>query len=110
MNRLSSTVYHWLDARLGLDEIKSIVLDEPIPGGARWSTVFGSALLFLFFVQAFTGILLTMYYVPTADAAHTSVSYIQKEITRGSFVRGVHHWGSTMLIVVLGVLVAQVFL
>ncbi len=110
MNKRSSTLYRWLDARLGLDRFIAILLDEPIPGGARWSYVFGSGLLFLFIIQLVTGIFLTMYYVPGAAVAHTSVSYIQKEITGGAFVRGLHHWGSTLLIVTIGVHMGQVFL
>ena len=38
-----------------------------VPGGSRWAYVFGSVLLFLFIMQALTGILLMFYHAPTAD-------------------------------------------
>ncbi|MBH0194721.1 MAG: cytochrome bc complex cytochrome b subunit, partial [Nitrospira sp.] len=60
----------FLDARVGLKEMQAKMLNEPIPGGSRWAYVFGSILLFIFAMQALTGILLMFYYVPTADHAY----------------------------------------
>ncbi|HEU5408319.1 MAG TPA: hypothetical protein VFU48_11175, partial [Nitrospira sp.] len=56
----------FLDERVGLKEMQAKMLNEPIPGGSRWAYVFGSILLFIFAMQALTGILLMFYYVPTA--------------------------------------------
>src|SRR5438309_6831266 len=75
----------WLDRRTGLDSLLDHALDEPIPGGAKIAYVFGSGLLFLFLSQIVTGVFLAMYYVPSADHAHTTVAYIAKEVTGGSF-------------------------
>ena len=41
-------VYEWLDSRLKLKSLERTLLDEPIPGGASWIYVFGSATLFIF--------------------------------------------------------------
>ena len=76
-------------------------LDEPIPGGAKWVYIFGSGLLFLFVSQVITGVFLALYYVPSADHAHTVVSYIVKEVTSGSFVRSIHAYGSSGIIIML---------
>ena len=67
----------WVDERTGLTAVMRAALDEPIPGGARWVYVFGSALLTTLVLQFVTGILLTFYYVPSIDHAHTTVAYIQ---------------------------------
>src|SRR6266705_1598796 len=83
----SSRVYRWLDSRTGIGSLLHEALDEPIPGGARWAYVFGSVLLFLFISQTVTGGFLSLYYVPTADHAQTTVAYIVKEVTGGSFLR-----------------------
>ncbi|HEY8460916.1 MAG TPA: cytochrome bc complex cytochrome b subunit, partial [Blastocatellia bacterium] len=85
-----SKLYDWLDERTGIKEIMREALDEPIRGGARWAYVFGSVLLFLFGIQVVTGIFLSLYYAPTADHAHASVSYIQKAVTGGALLRGLH--------------------
>jgi ubiquinol-cytochrome c reductase cytochrome b subunit len=76
-------------------------LDEPVPGGARFAYVFGSALLFIFVSQIVTGLCLALYYVPSPFAAHASVAYIVKEVAAGSFLRSLHSYGSTAMLVVL---------
>lgn len=100
----------WLDRRTGLDSLLRHALDEPIPGGAKIAYVFGSGLLFLFLSQIVTGVFLAMYYVPSADHAHTTLEYITKEVTSGSFVRSIHAYGSSAIIVVLLLHIAQTFL
>ncbi|MEO6922256.1 MAG: cytochrome bc complex cytochrome b subunit, partial [Bryocella sp.] len=100
----------WLDARSGIDSILHESLDEPIHGGARWAYVFGSGLLFLFMSQVITGIFLTLYYVPSADHAHTVVSYIVKVVSSGSFIRSIHAYGSSGIIILLCLHIGQTVL
>ncbi len=100
----------WNDARTGLNSLLHHALDEPVPGGAKLAYVFGSALLFLFLSQIVTGVLLAMYYVPSADHAHTTVSYITKEVSGGSFLRGIHSYGSSAIVIVLLLHVIQTFM
>ena len=61
---MASRIYEWLDSRLKLKSVEKTLLDEPIPGGASWIYVFGSATLFLFVLQAVTGMFLAVYYAP----------------------------------------------
>ncbi len=93
------SVLSWLDDRLHLREGFKELLDEPLPEGVGWTHVFGSISLFLFVLQAATGIFISMFYAPTPEAAHASVSYIQNELFLGNFVRGLHHWGSSFFVV-----------
>lgn len=99
----------WLDRRTGLNSLLHHALDEPIPGGAKLAYVFGSGLLFLFLSQIVTGVFLAMYYVPSADHAHTTVAYITKEVTGGSFLRSIHAYGSSAIIIVLLLHLIQTF-
>src|SRR3979411_2467126 len=78
-------LWGWIDRRTGGDEALRSALYEPIPGGARFAYVFGSGLLFIFISQVITGVFLALYYVPSADHAHTTVAYITKAITAGTF-------------------------
>ncbi len=107
---MASRLYTWLDSRLKLKPIQKTLLDEPIPGGASWIYVFGSATLFLFLFQAITGMFLAVYYAPTPDHAYDSVQFIQEEILFGAFVRGLHHWGASAMVVAIGLHMLQVFL
>src|SRR5438477_10963058 len=100
-SRRGNSLYEWFDRRTGIGSLLHEALDEPIPGGARWAYVFGSVLLFLFISQTITGIFLALYYVPSADRAHTTVAYIVKEVTGGSFLRSLHAYGSSAMVIVL---------
>lgn len=107
---MSSRLWQWLDRRTGVNELLRKSLDEPIPGGARLAYVFGSALLFIFVSQVVTGICLALYYVPSAVTAHVSVAYIVKEVAAGSFLRSLHSYGSSAMVVVLVLHFLQTFL
>jgi len=48
-------------------------------------------------VQLLTGTLLAFYYVPSVDHAHTTVSFIEKVVSSGSWIRSLHHYGSQWL-------------
>src|SRR2546426_10690858 len=105
-----SRLYAWLDSRLKREPVKETLLDEPIPGGASWIYVFGSATLFVFFLQAITGMFLAVYYAPTPDHAYDSIRYIETQVLFGPFVRGIHHWGASAMVVAIGLHMLQVFL
>ena len=107
---IGTRLVRWLDQRTGIDSLLHESLDEPIPGGASWAYIFGSGLLFLFISQVITGVALAMYYVPSADHAHTVVSYIVKEVTAGSFVRSIHAYGSSGIIILLVLHIGQTIL
>ncbi len=100
----------WLDQRTGINSVLHETLDEPIPGGASWAYIFGSGLLFLFVSQVITGVFLALYYVPSADHAHTTVAYIVKVVTSGSFVRSIHAYGSSGIIILLLLHIGQTVL
>jgi ubiquinol-cytochrome c reductase cytochrome b subunit len=107
--RLASRALDWFDERTGVRRLTRKVLDEPIPGGARWAYVFGSGLLFILMNQAITGVALALYYTPTAETAHASVAYITKQVAGGSFLRSLHSYGSSAMIIVLALHFLQTF-
>lgn len=100
---------NWLDKRTGIRKLTHEALDEPIPGGARWAYVFGSGLLYILLSQIVTGIFLALYYVASADHAHASVSYIIKQVSGGSFVRSLHSYGSSAMVVTVILHLAQTY-
>jgi ubiquinol-cytochrome c reductase cytochrome b subunit len=106
---LMSRALDWVDARTGVRALMHTVLHEPIPASARWAYVFGSGLLFIFLLQMITGVSLALYYTPTAETAHTSVAYITKQVAGGAFLRSLHSYGSSAMIIVLGMHFLQTF-
>lgn len=99
-----------LERQTGVGSLLRALLDEAIPGGPRWAYVFGSGLLYLFVSQVVTGIFLALYYVPSSDHAHTTVSYISKVVSSGLFLRSIHAYGATAIIILLFLHISQTIL
>jgi ubiquinol-cytochrome c reductase cytochrome b subunit len=97
------------EERTGWSLLKQVLFLEPLPGGSRWAAAFGSLLLFTFALQVITGILLTSNYAPSVDTAWPSVKYIQEEVLLGGYIRAVHHWGSSAMVILLLLHLVQVF-
>ncbi len=98
----------WLDERVGLLAVWSTIFDRKVPKVNWWYTL-GSASLFLAIMQALTGIFLSIYYVPTPEEAYSSVEYIMNDVAFGWLVRGMHHWGATLMVVAVFVHMLRVF-
>jgi len=97
---MAEKIFAWLDERLGLEAIYGTVLDRKVPKVNWWFTL-GSASLFLAVMQGTTGIFLTMYYVPSPDSAYDSIQYIMNEVAFGWLIRGIHHWGASLMVVIV---------
>jgi quinol-cytochrome oxidoreductase complex cytochrome b subunit len=100
--------YDWLDERLGLTAIYNVVLDRKVPKVNWWFTL-GSANIFLFGIQAITGIMLTVYYVPSPDHAYDSIQYIMNEVAFGWLIRGIHHWGASLMVLLVFIHMVHTF-
>jgi len=95
---MAAKVLDWLDERLGIKTVYDTVLDRDVPKVNWWFTL-GSASLFLFVMQGITGIFLTIYYVPTPDHAADSILYIMNGVDFGWLIRGIHHWGASLMVI-----------
>ena len=100
----------WIEDRTGYRGAARAIFDGEIPGGAHWRYVFGSALLSTFLIQLATGIFLVSSYSPSATTAWGSVFYINNVMAFGWFLRGIHHFGSQAMIVLLAMHLTQVIL
>lgn len=95
---MAAKVLDWLDERLGIKTVYDTVLDRDVPKVNWWFTL-GSASLFLLVMQGITGIFLTVYYVPTPDHAADSILYIMNGVDFGWLIRGIHHWGASLMVI-----------
>jgi ubiquinol-cytochrome c reductase cytochrome b subunit len=68
-----------------------------ISGWRCWLWTTTGVVLMLILLQLITGLLLAFYYVPSADHAHATVSFIEKAVRAGSWIRSLHHHGSQWL-------------
>ncbi len=108
MTTRTARVLDWLDERMGLLAIWNTVFDRKVPKVNWWYTL-GSATLFVAIMQAATGIFLSIYYVPTPEEAYNSIEYIMNEVAFGWLVRGMHHWGATLMVILVFLHMLRVF-
>lgn len=78
----------------------------------RWTHTFGlgGTCLVLALLLAFTGILMMLVYKPVPDMAYDSVRALEREVSFGSLVRGVHYWSANLLVFAVMLHIARVFL
>lgn len=92
-------IVDWIDERLDLEPIRHFIHKKGIPVHTQkiWYYL-GGLTLFLFAVQVATGILLLLYYRPSADEAYESVQFIVTKVEFGWLIRNVHSWSANLLI------------
>ena len=99
----------WIDERTSLSGALRWVMFRKVPKGTNWFYTFGSATMFAFLSQAVTGVVLAMYYTPSVTDAYESTRRITNEVFLGEFVRGMHKWGSTMMVILIFLHMGRVF-
>ncbi len=105
-----SKVWKWINYRIPVSKILQLGLDEEIPGGASFFFTLGSATLFVFILQIITGIWQLFYYVPTIDHAYDSLNYLRLFVPYGWLIHGLHYWGASAMIVLIGLHMLRVFI
>src|SRR4249920_1165828 len=108
----------WLEERSGLIGGVKYFLFRNVPSDINWMQTLGSATLTAFLVQAITGVILAMYYVPSAatdpatgqPVAWESIVNITDHLTMGWLVRGMHRWGASVFIILMFLHMGRVFL
>lgn len=106
---MAAQIGNWLDERIGWRKVNEAIFLRKVPKVNWWYTL-GSAALFVTLIQFTTGILLTIYYVPTPDHAYDSVQYITTQIPAGWLIRGLHHWGASAMVVLTALHMIRVIL
>lgn len=130
--RLRWTIVEWLEQRLNLTEIFSLVTNfgivytpvdtrrplrqamseltsTPLVSYAAWPQVLGLLTALLFALEAVTGVLLAFYYHPTSEGAYASTASIVRDVPLGWFVHQMHDWGARLLIAVVVLRVLRLF-
>ncbi|HEX3069949.1 MAG TPA: cytochrome bc complex cytochrome b subunit [Thermoanaerobaculia bacterium] len=89
----------WLDDRLGLSKIIEFGSHKTVPAH-RYSVFYylGGMTLFFFLVQVCTGVLLMLYYRPSANEAFESVEFIMTVVPFGWLIRSIHSWSANLMV------------
>ena len=100
-----------LDERLQLRPLIEFAAHKEVPQHRHsWAYYFGGLTLFFLGVQIVTGILLLLYYRPTAEAAFESVQFIVTRVPFGWLVRSIHSWSANLMVLAAVVHMLSVFL
>ena len=99
----------WVDERTGSTPFLRGFLFRKVPKGTNWYYTLGSATMFAFVNQAVTGVFLAMYYDPSSTQAYGSIRHIINDVWLGAFVRGMHKWGATVMVVLVFLHMGRVF-
>src|SRR6516162_7123612 len=99
MAGLHRRVLDWLDERFGAGSIEEFLRHKTVPlhRHSIWY-YFGGMTLFLFVIQVLTGILLLLYYRPTANEAFESSHFIMTQVRFGWLIHCVHSWSANVMI------------
>src|SRR6201999_4405327 len=99
----------WVDERTSLSGAARWMMFRKVPKGTNWFYTLGSATMFAFLNQAVPGVFLAMYYDPSPTRAYESARFITNEAFLGEFVRGMHKWGSTVMVILVFLHMARTF-
>ncbi|MFB4169207.1 MULTISPECIES: menaquinol-cytochrome c reductase cytochrome b subunit [unclassified Virgibacillus] len=109
-------IYDWIDDRVDISPLWRDIADHEVPEHVNpahhfsaFVYCFGGLTFFVVVIQILSGMFLTMYYVPDIENAWKSVYYLQTEVAHGQIVRGMHHWGASVVIVMLLLHTLRVF-
>ncbi len=107
---MAAAVMRWLDDRLGLSLLIGLAAKKRVPMH-RYSVFYylGGMTLFFFLVQVCTGVLLMLYYRPSADGAFESVEFLMTVVPFGWLIRSIHSWSANLMVFFAFLHLASVF-
>jgi ubiquinol-cytochrome c reductase cytochrome b subunit len=110
MKKVLKNIWLWIDDRMGITENIIPIIKHPVPPKAKWAYVFGSATLFCFILQVVTGVALSLLYQPSSKDAYQSLLFITNKAKFGNVLRGIHYFGASAMIILVGIHMMRVYI
>jgi cytochrome b6 len=89
----------FFDDRLHLSAVMHLATEKRVPRHRYMPFYyFGGMTLFFFAIQVATGILLMLYYRPSAEGAFESVEFLMTTVPFGWLIRSIHAWSANLMI------------
>ncbi len=103
-------IFDWIDRRFEISAPHRRFLQRPVPPDLDYTYCFGGISFTYFLILVFSGLLLSLYYVPSENNAYKSVLMITNEVTLGWLIRGMHKWSATLFIIFIILHAVRVFI
>lgn len=99
MSKLIGKMRNWIDDRVPVSKATEFASHKTVPMH-RYSVIyyFGGMTLFFLVVQLLTGIMLMLYYRPSAAEAFESVEFIMTVVPFGWLIRSLHSWSANLMV------------
>ncbi|MCE5311644.1 MAG: cytochrome b N-terminal domain-containing protein [Nitrospiraceae bacterium] len=110
MEGMISRVIEWMDERFGIVSIHRRILRRPMPEDISYGYCLGGMAFTFFLILAVTGMMLSLYYVPSETEAYRSVQKITEEVPLGWLVRSMHKWSASLFIIFILLHTLRVFI
>jgi len=102
-------IFDWIDSRLGVKEPHKKFLQRPVPQNINYSYCLGGMAFTYFLILVFTGLLLSLYYIPSEKEAFKSIVMINESVRFGWLVRSLHKWSAHLFIIFIMLHTIRVF-
>jgi quinol-cytochrome oxidoreductase complex cytochrome b subunit len=103
-------IFDWIDSRFGIKEPHKRFLVRPVPKNINYSYCLGGISFVYFLILVFSGMLLSIYYIPSEKEAFKSVIFITRDVPLGWLVRSIHKWSANLFIVFIILHTMRVFI
>jgi len=102
-------VLAWVLDRASLSKESLAAFNKGLPKGVGWLNTLGSVAFTLIVFQFVTGAILAMYYTPSVQGAHESLTYVDRELLGGALLHGLHHYGAGAVVVIVALHMLRTF-
>ncbi|KJR40593.1 cytochrome b6 [Candidatus Magnetoovum chiemensis] len=92
-------IFDWIDNRFKIKQPHKRFLQRQLPKKLNYFYCLGGAAFTSYLILLFSGLLLSIYYVPSETEAFNSIVKIQNEVNLGWLIRSIHKWSASLLIV-----------
>lgn len=89
----------WFLDRFGLRDPHKNFLERPVPEGLSYLYCLGGIAFTSFMILVLSGAFLVFFYIPSEKEAFQSIVRLHNEIFLGRFIRSIHKWSATLLII-----------
>jgi len=107
--RFLGLLYGRIERKLPIDQAIRASLRRRLPEHAGWRHALGGITHLLFMVLVVTGVLLCVYYRPSAEEAYASIQFLVSEVTLGWLIRDLHVWSANLIVIFILAHMARVW-